>query len=134
MRIELTYSAWKADVLPLNYTGVSPDIPPETVRMSILLSNWSHIRDSNSVHPSCGTLPPRHAPGRDKTENEGYERCAISVSLHLLLLYIIANIFRTKRTSFIQNSVLPSFLLRFPYYSPSRQFSPSYIPLCSDSG
>ena len=69
--IEPEYSAWKADVLPLNYTGVSPDIPPETVRMSILLSDWSHIRDSNSVHPSCGTLPPRHAPGRDIREEKG---------------------------------------------------------------
>lgn len=36
------YSAWKADVLPLNYTG---------------------------------TLPPRHAPGRDiREEKEGYEK------------------------------------------------------------
>ena len=24
MRIELTYSAWEADVLPLNYTGTFP--------------------------------------------------------------------------------------------------------------
>lgn len=37
-RIELAYSAWKADVLPLNYTG---------------------------------TLPPRHAPGRDIREEKG---------------------------------------------------------------
>ena len=45
-RIELAYSAWKADVLPMNYTRI-----------------WSERRDSNPQHPPWqgGALPLSHS-------------------------------------------------------------------------
>ena len=43
MRIELTPSAWKAEVLPLNHIRTSPDI--QTI---LKLKKWSGRRDSNS--------------------------------------------------------------------------------------
>ena len=53
-RIELAYSAWKADVLPMNYTRIL----------------WSEKRDSNPQHPPWqgGALPIEPFPqvGADK--------------------------------------------------------------------
>lgn len=59
-----------------------------------LMQLWGH------VPPSTGRT------GRYGGKHEF--QAAIGISIYLLLLYIIAKIFRTKRTHFIQKSVLPS--------------------------
>ena len=46
MRIELTPSAWKAEVLPLNYIRISPGLGAYAPGTGLL--SWSGRRDSNS--------------------------------------------------------------------------------------
>ena len=55
-RIELAYSAWKADVLPMNYTRI-----------------WSERRDSNPQHPPWqgGALPLSHSRSFKVGADEG---------------------------------------------------------------
>ncbi len=59
MGIEPTYSAWKADVLPLNYTRIIKIHNVDDVEYDFLHKIWSGRQDLNlrPPRPERGALP-----------------------------------------------------------------------------